>query len=108
MSISPSPPIGLSESDILALVEAAGNKITKTYDSGNVYVCQMKGAKHRKKFKGQIIIGGKNTHIGTYDTVKEAAIAYDRAVLKANQCTSLLNFPDMVHNLDVEPKPLFF
>jgi hypothetical protein len=32
------------------------------------------------------------------------AVAYDRAVLKANQSTSLLNFPDMVHNLDVEPK----
>ena len=39
-----------------------------------------------------------------YDTVKEAAIAYDRAVLKANKSTTLLNFPDMVHNLDVEPK----
>jgi len=39
-----------------------------------------------------------------YDTAKEAAIAYDRAVLKANKSTTLLNFPDMVHNLDVEPK----
>jgi hypothetical protein len=39
-----------------------------------------------------------------YVTAKEAAIAYDRAVLKANQSISLLNFPDMVHNLDVEPK----
>ena len=29
---------------------------------------------------------------------------YDRAILKANQSTTLLNFPDMVHNLDVEPK----
>jgi hypothetical protein len=60
--------------------------------------------KMRKKFKAQIKIGGKRTHIGLYDTPKEAAIAYDRAVLKAKQCTSLLNFPDMVHNLDVEPK----
>ena len=61
-------------------------------------------SKRRKTFQTQIIIGGKNTHIGTYETAKEAAIAYDRFVLKANQCTSLLNFPDMVHNLDVEPK----
>jgi hypothetical protein len=46
-----------------------------------------------------------NRHkLGTYDTAKEAAIAYDRAVLKTNKSTSLLNFPDMVHNLDVEPK----
>ena len=45
-------------------------------------------------------IDGKLTHMGTYDTTKEAAIAYDRAILKANKSTTLLNFPDMVHNLD--------
>ena len=60
--------------------------------------------KKRKKFAAQISIGVKRKHIGMYDTPKEAAIFYDRAVLKANLCTSLLNFPDMVHNLDVEPK----
>ena len=42
-SVSSSPSSGLSESEILTLVEAAGNKITKTFESGNVYVCQMKG-----------------------------------------------------------------
>ena len=47
-----------------------------------------------------ITIAGKRTALGTYDTAKEAAIAYDRSVLK----TTLLNFPDMVHNLDVEQK----
>ena len=61
-------------------------------------------SKNGKKFAAYIIIDGKKTHIGTYETTKEAAIAYDRAVLKANRSTSLLNFPDMVHNLDVEPK----
>ena len=60
--------------------------------------------KNGKKFQSQITIGGKTTSLGTYDTTKEAAIAYDRAVFKANQSTTLLNFPDMVHNLDVEPK----
>ena len=60
--------------------------------------------KSGKKFKAMIWIGGKSTYFGTYDTSKEAAIAYDRAVLKANKSTTLLNFPDMVHNLDVEPK----
>ena len=58
----------------------------------------------RKNFQAKIQIGGKNTYIGTYDTAKEAAIVYDREVLKANECKSLLNFHDMVHNLDVEPK----
>ena len=61
-------------------------------------------SKHRKKYQAQITIEGKYTYLGTHDTPKEAAIAYDRAVLKANKSTTLLNFPDMVHNLDVEPK----
>jgi hypothetical protein len=60
--------------------------------------------KFRKKFMAQSMIGGKVTGLGYYETAKEAAIAYDRAVLKANKSTTLLNFPDMVHNLDVEPK----
>jgi hypothetical protein len=60
--------------------------------------------KRGKKFLAQTYIDGKKINLGIYDTPKEAAIAYDRAVLKANRSTSLLNFPDMVHNLDVEPK----
>jgi hypothetical protein len=55
-------------------------------------------------YQVQIPINGKVTYIGIYDTAIEAAIAYDRAVLKANKSKTLLNFPDMVHNLDVEPK----
>jgi len=61
-------------------------------------------SKNGKNFVAQITIVGKLTHIGVYDTAKEAAIAFDRAVLKAKQSISLLNFPDMIHNLDVEPK----
>ena len=60
--------------------------------------------KNGKNFRAIIEIGSKRTHLGTYETAKEAAIVYDRAVLKANLSTTLLNFPDMVHNLDVEPK----
>ena len=57
-----------------------------------------------KKFKVMITIGSKLTYIGKYDIPKEAAIAYDHAVLKANISKTYLNFPDMVHNLDVEPE----
>jgi hypothetical protein len=57
-----------------------------------------------KKFTAYIKIDSKQHNLGTHDTAKEAAVAYDRAVLKANKSTSLLNFHDMVHNLDVEPK----
>ena len=60
--------------------------------------------KHRARFQAQFTIGGRQKKIGTYDTPKEAAIMYDRAMLKDNRSTHLLNFPDMVHNLDVEPK----
>ena len=48
---------------------------------------------HRKKFLAQIRIDGKTTHIGTYDTAQEAAVAYDHAVLNNNLSPSLLNFP---------------
>ena len=51
-----------------------------------------------------VLVDGSGCCIGVYETAKEAAIARDRAVLKANISTTLLNFPDMVHNLDVEPK----
>ena len=47
---------------------------------------------HRKKFLAQIRIDGKTTHIGTYDTAQEAAVAYDHAVLNNNLSPSLLNF----------------
>ena len=61
-------------------------------------------SKRGKKYQAYIDIAGKRTYHGTYDTAHEAAVAYDRAVLKANKSTTLLNFPNMVHNLDVEPK----
>ena len=61
--------------------------------------------KRGKNYHAQTQIDGKKTGLGNFDTAKEAAIAYDRAVLKANKSTTLLNFPDMVHNLDVEVEP---
>ena len=61
-------------------------------------------SKHGKNFRATTTINSKFASMGTFDTAKEAAISYDRAVLKSNQSTTLLNFPDMVHNLDVEPE----
>ena len=79
--------------------------IQKTLRSRNTVWYRGVSRSGKKKFQASIMIAGKRTNLGTYDTAKEAAIAYDRVVLKANKSTTLfLNFPDMVHNLDVEPK----
>ena len=53
-------------------------------------------AKRGKNYQAQIFINGELTNLGHYDTAKEAAIAYDRAALKANRSTTLLNFPDIL------------
>ena len=51
-----------------------------------------------------INIKNDQCRLGTFDNAKDGAIAYDRAVLKHNRSTTLLNFPGMKHNLEVEPK----
>ena len=65
---------------------AANNTIgyTGVYKSGN-------------KFKASISIGGNAHHLGTFDTTKEAAIAWDLAAIQAKRPKSDLNFPDMIH-----------
>ena len=50
------------------------------------------------------MVDGISLKLGSYGTKKQAAIAYDREVFKHDLSKSLLNFPGMVHNLDVEPK----
>jgi hypothetical protein len=55
-------------------------------------------SKHGMEFRADIMIGGKLIHIGMYNTTKEAAIAYDRELLKSNKPRSLLNFPDGFSN----------
>ena len=50
------------------------------------------------------IESGKYKRVHGFGTAQEAAVAHDRSLLKANKSTTLLNFPNMVHNLDVEPE----
>ena len=47
-----------------------------------------------KRFQAKIFLDGKLKAFGTYDTPKEAALAYDRAVIQHKLSSSKLNFPN--------------
>ena len=46
------------------------------------------------RFRADIKVNKKITYLGTYDTPNEAAVAYDRAVIKYNLPKDRLNWPD--------------
>lgn len=50
----------------------------------------------RKRFKACIEIDGHNRHLGGFETVEEAALAYDAAARKYGGVYAFLNFPDRV------------
>ena len=56
-----------------------------------------------KGFAAKIPIARKSKHLGTFQTKKEAALAYDRAALLTGDKTFQLNFPNVVHDLKTEP-----
>ena len=56
--------------------------------------------RERKRYKAQINVDGKRDYLGLYKTSKEAALAYDRAVVKRRLSSSRLNFPNGVPSED--------
>jgi hypothetical protein len=64
-----------------------------------------RGVSNKKEgWQARISIKGKNKHLGLFNTLKQAAIAFDHAVHKHRLPKSWLNFPTMKHNLNKEPK----
>ena len=73
-------------------------KRKRTNDNGSEKVLvKFKGvSKSRKKFMAIIRINVKHQYLGTFDTPKEAAQAYDLAAIQAGRPISKLNFLDQV------------
>jgi hypothetical protein len=74
----------------LRLVTTAQNRDKyKNNTTGYKGVSQQRG---RRKFRAQIYVYGKAIYLGWYDTPREAALAYDRAVRKYHGVFGCTNF----------------
>ena len=58
--------------------------------------------KNKKRFQALITIDYKLKSLGTYDTPKEAALAFDRAVIQYKRPRSKLNYPSGFTTSDEE------
>jgi hypothetical protein len=57
-----------------------------------------------ERFKALIGVNKKKIYLGTYDTPKEAAVAYDRAVIEYNLSKDKLNWPDGYPKINTKKK----
>ena len=51
-------------------------------------------SKNGKNFRAQITINGKQKYLGTFTRARDAAMAYDKAIVKYHQPRTKFNFPD--------------
>ena len=58
------------------------------------------------RFMANIFIGGKRQYIGTFGTIKEAAVAWDLAAIQAKRPKSDLNFPFLYDCRVIETSPM--
>jgi len=74
------------------------SKRKRKKENGSKKKVKLKGVIKRGngRFQANIRIDGKRQGLGTFDTPKEAAEAFDRAAIQAGRPTSKLNFLDQV------------
>ena len=63
-------------------------------------------SKQGNRFMANIFIGGKRQYIGTFGTIKEAAVAWDLAAIQAKRPKSDLNFPFLYDCRVIETSPM--
>ena len=51
-------------------------------------------SKNRNKFQARISINGKDKHLGYFTKARDAAMAYDEAIVKYHQPRTKFNFPE--------------
>ena len=82
--------------------EPKGRKKQKVSATGFRGVQELPSGRYRAKIR----IDGKPTSLGTFDTKKEAARAYDQAILKYNRPIRNLNFPPQTTNeIEIKEEP---
>jgi len=59
-------------------------------------------SKVKKRYQASIKVNRKQKYLGRYDTSKEAALAYDRAIVKYKHSRSKMNFPNGLPVDDVD------
>jgi hypothetical protein len=87
--------VPIDDEDYDALMDPKKKRILSTRNTTGYNGVHTTGGKKTKKFRAAITVHGSSTkHLGTFDDIKEAALAFDQAVVQYNLPSSRLNFPN--------------
>ena len=87
--------VPIDDEDYDTLMDPKKKRILSTRNTTGYNGVHTTGGKKTKKFRAAITVHGSSTkHLGTFDDIKEAALAFDQAVVQYNLPSSRLNFPN--------------